>query len=114
MKTHYVKNILKHQHAELTSTLANFVKELADVGWLMSISQPVLSLNFEVCGKLFTESMAEKFMHFATDVTPAVDGKLEPGDVLLVVRPSVEYKDGSGYLKKGEVVVVPQYVETIV
>ncbi|KAH3855366.1 hypothetical protein DPMN_097933 [Dreissena polymorpha] len=109
MKTENVKKIVKPQHSKLTSTLTNFIKELADVCWLMSISQPVLFLNFE-----FKASMTEKFVEYSAEVAPDVDGNLKTGDVLLVVRPSVEYKDGSGYLKKGLVVVVPKCVEIIV
>ncbi|XP_052269578.1 uncharacterized protein LOC127871006 isoform X2 [Dreissena polymorpha] len=86
MKTENVKKIVKPQHSKLTSTLTNFIKELADVCWLMSISQPVLFLNFE-----FKASMTEKFVEYSAEVAPDVDGNLKTGDVLLVVRPSEIY-----------------------
>ncbi|KAH3893748.1 uncharacterized protein LOC127860505 isoform X2 [Dreissena polymorpha] len=91
--------------------IQTFLTELVDVCWLMVTSNPPLILNFDVKGKEYSANVRERFVQIATtDVIS--DSQCLPGHVLLVAWPSVELEDNSNYLKKGEVVVMPNKTQT--
>ncbi|KAH3893747.1 hypothetical protein DPMN_017897 [Dreissena polymorpha] len=54
---------------------------------------------------MYTPNVKQRFTEISTDDVIESDG--EPGTILLVVWPSVEKRDKRGFLKKGEVIVVP-------
>ncbi|XP_052269583.1 uncharacterized protein LOC127871008 [Dreissena polymorpha] len=102
-----VETIVKTNSANQTIVLVRrFIKDMIEVCWLMSISQPPLVLNFDVEGILYTPDAKQKFTEYSTE--DVIDLDYEPGTIILVVWPSVEHRDKSGFLKKGEVIVVPR------
>ncbi|XP_052254469.1 uncharacterized protein LOC127860423 isoform X2 [Dreissena polymorpha] len=102
-----VETIVKTNSANQTIVLVRrFIKDMIEVCWLMSISQPPLVLNFDVEGIVYTPDVKQKFTEYSTE--DVIDSDCEPGTIILVVWPSVEHRDKSGFLKKGEVIVVPR------
>ncbi|KAH3893777.1 uncharacterized protein LOC127860603 isoform X1 [Dreissena polymorpha] len=90
---------------ETIQSLRNFIHDVIKICWLMAISQPPLMLNFEVEGTMYTPHVKERFTEYSTE--DAVESNYKPGTILLVVWPSVEKRNQSGFLKKGEVIVKP-------
>ncbi|XP_052779579.1 uncharacterized protein LOC128216911 isoform X2 [Mya arenaria] len=99
---------LNKKSSEKSKTLlTKFIEELAECCWLIAISKPSLCLNFEVVGQKY-KNLENRFVAIATEDNITSSDHPE-GSVHMVVWPSVELKERqTGYLLKGEVIVVSE------
>lgn len=88
-----------------TIVLSKFLEDFADCCWLMTVSQPRLILQFKVIDELHDGKLKERFTKYSCQDT-VVDKTMVKGSIKEVVWPCIELEDGTGYFKKGEVIIV--------
>jgi len=108
LETEDAKGLLEHKEAteELKEKMKTFVESLSKHCWLMIISSPIVSLNFDVVGQKF-ETIKDRFLEYTPQEKVQSEHGVPIGCVLLVAWPCLQLENES-FLTKGEVVIVDE------
>ncbi|XP_060563668.1 uncharacterized protein LOC132723028 [Ruditapes philippinarum] len=107
-KVHVEKTLFEHCQESKTHGLLDrvetFLDEYIDCCWLMTVSRPTMSLNFDVVGKMYSEC-ADQFS--VLSLKRNIDDPTKTaGTVYEVVWPSVHLKFESELYTKGDAIVI--------
>lgn len=88
---------------DIRREIGDFITEVADCCWLMTISNPKLVLNFEAEDREYSGKIKDRFVEFSSDEPIVVPGKAQ-GTIVGIAWPSVELELGEVIFQKGEVI----------